>query len=169
MVTLRSGSELYLTGSNDVNRENRGVVVKVPKFGRAKIGWDDFEEVTFHPAPNSGPGYSEYGGGRELTGTVVARGGRFSGRIVFDLDEAWDFELLHGTMGDTEFLIPFRDIARITPSGRYRAKVELRSGLTIELEDSQDVSRKNDGLLVFAGSHEPRYVAWHDVDEVVFR
>ena len=42
-------------------------------------------------------------------------------------------------------------------------------GLTIELEDGQDVSRKNDGLLIFAGARKPKYVPWRDVTEVVFR
>jgi hypothetical protein len=99
----------------------------------------------------------------------VTRKGRHDGRIVFDLDEAWDFELLHGTNGDTQYMIPFRDIARIRPEGIRRAVVELRIGLTIELEESQDVTRKNDGLLVFTGSGKPDYVAWQDVMEVVFR
>jgi len=71
--------------------------------------------------------------------------------------------------GDTEYLIPFRDIARIKPRGRSYADVELRAGLIIELEDGQDVSRKNDGLLVFTGQKKPKYVAWEDVTEVVFR
>ena len=114
-----------------------------------KIGWADFDEVTFSPAPNSGRGYGEYGDGRELRGSVLTRDDRLTGRIVFDLDESWDFELLHGRNGNTEYLIPFRDIARITPRGLRRSDVELRNGITIELKESQDVSRSNEGLLIF--------------------
>jgi hypothetical protein len=169
LVKLKSGSELYLTGTNDVNGENRGVVVTVPRLGSVKVGWDDFDEVTFTAAPNSGHSYADYGNGRDLAGTVVSRDGRDEGRIVFDLDETWDFELLQGTNGNTEYLIPFRDIARITPQGRRRAAVELRMGLTIQLEDGQDVTRKNDGLLVFQGDRQPTYIDWADVTEVVFR
>jgi hypothetical protein len=169
MVTLESGDELYLRGTNDVNDENRGVVVNVPKVGSVKIGWDDFDEVTFSPAPNTGPRYAEYAKARELDGTVVTRDGKYQGKIVFDLDESRDFEMLHGMNGDTEYLIPFRDIARIKPHGRSRSDVELHSGLTIELQDGQDVTRKNDGLLVFTGQKKPKYVAWEDVTEVVFR
>ena len=125
--------------------------------------------MTFRPAPNTGRGYAEYGAGHELTGAVATRGDRYTGRIVFDLDEAWDFELLQGKMGSTEYLIPFREIARIKPTSVRRSDVELRSGLTVELEEGQDVSRRNDGLLVFSDNRKPRYVAWRDVDEVVFR
>ena len=168
LVTLRSGDEHYLTGSNDVNHENRGIVVVVPKIGSVKIGWNDFDEVKFERAPGSGHGYSDFARGRDLQGTVVTRDGRYEGRIVFDLDESFDFELLQGKNGDTEYLIPFRDIARIKPKGGLRADVELRIGLTIELEDGQDVTRKNDGLLVFDGDRDPRYVAWKNVTAIEF-
>lgn len=169
LVTLKSGSEIYLRGTNDVNDENRGVVVIVPGVGSVKVGWNDFDEVTFTQAPNTGRRYAEYSDARDLNGTVVTRDGKYDGRIVFDLDESRDFEMLHGMNGDTEYLIAFRDIARIKPHGRSRADVELHAGLTIELEDGQDVSRKNDGLLVFTGQKKPKYVAWEDITEVVFR
>jgi len=166
LVRLKAGDELYLTGSNDVNHGNRGVVVVVPGVGTVKVGWDDFDELTLARAPNSGRSYADYAHGSDLSGEVVTEAGHFSGRIIFDLDESRDFEMLQGTNGDTEFLIPFRDIARIKPLGRRRSEVELRMGLTIELEDSQDVTRKNDGLLVFTGNRKPKYVAWQDVSDV---
>jgi hypothetical protein len=169
LVTLRSGENEYLWGTNDVNRGNRGVVVIVPGLGSVKVGWDDFDEARFTPAPNSGRAYAEYPKGSQLNGTVVTRNGRYSGRIVFDLDESWDFELLQGMNHDTEYLIPFRDIARIKPEGLRRSIVELRMGLTIELEEGQDVSRRNDGLLVFGEDREPRYIEWREVSEIVFR
>lgn len=167
-VTLKSGKTLYLTGTNDVNRGNRGVVVKIRGLGSVRLDWDDFEQLTFQPAPHSGLGYAEYGAGRPLSGVVKTRGKSLSGRIVYDLDESRDFELLHGRNGDTEYLIPFREIARIQPKGFRRAYVVLRSGLTVELKDSRDISRENDGLLVFDGGGKPTYVAWRDVEEIVF-
>ena len=69
--------------------------------------------------------------------------------------------------GDSEFLIPFRDIARIEPRDARRTDVELNIGLVIELEESQDVSSKNHGLLVFTRHRKPRYISWQDVTEVV--
>ena len=169
LVALKSGEEQYVYGSNDVNQDNRGVVIIVPGVGSVKVGWDDFDEVTFSAAPNSGRGYAEYAKEKNLNGTVVTREGRYEGRIVYDLDESRDFELLQGTNGDTEYLIPFRDIARIKPLGWRRADVELHNGLTIELRGSQDVTRENSGLLVFSGNNKPTYVGWQDVTEVIFR
>jgi len=143
--------------------------VIVPKLGSVKIGWDDFDEATFSRAPNSGRAYAEYAQAAPLTGEVVTRRGRVGGRLAFDLDESRDFELLHGTNGDTEYLIPFRDIARIVPRGPRRTDVELRIGLTIELEGGQDVTSRNDGVMVFTGASKPDYVDWRDVREIVLR
>jgi hypothetical protein len=168
LVKLKGGDELYLTGSNDVNHENRGVVVVVPGVGTVKIGWDDFDQLKLAPAPNSGRSYADYGRGSDLSGEVVTPDGHLSGRIIFDLDESRDFEMLQGKNGDTEYLIAFRDIARIKPLGNQRSEVQLRMGLTVELEESEDVTRKNDGLLVFTGDRKPRYVAWQDVSDLRF-
>ena len=101
-----------------------------------------------------------------VAGDVLNENGTF---LVFDLDESRDFELLHGKNGVTEYLIPFREIASIKPDGSRRSIVQLRMGLTIELEESQDVTRENDGVLVFAGGQKPRYIDWRDVDEIRFR
>jgi hypothetical protein len=166
LVKLKGGDELYLTGSNDVNHENRGVDVVVPGVGTVKIGWNDFDELKLAPAPGSGSSYADYGRGSDLSGEVETPEGRLSGRIIFDLDESRDFELLQGKSGDTEYLIPFRDIARIKPLGNRRSEVQLRMGLTVDLEESEDVTRKNDGLLVFTGDRKPKYVAWHDVSNL---
>ena len=38
LVRMKSGAELYLSGSNDVNRRNRGIVVKIANLGSVKIG-----------------------------------------------------------------------------------------------------------------------------------
>lgn len=170
LVKLKAGPELYMHGTNDVNHDNRGIVVVVDGLGSVKVGWDDFDGVEFSRAPEAGRAYSEYATAKDLEGTVVARdGARLDGRIVFDLDEAWDFELLQGMNHATEYLIPFRDIARIRREGLHRSVVELRNGLSVELQDSEDVSRKNEGLLVFAANPEPTYFDWRDVTEIVFR
>ena len=170
-VRLKTGRTVYLRRTNDVNAGNRGIVVTVPRLGSIKVGWRDFDQVTFSRAPDTGSSYADFARPRGLAGTVVTRrSGGQEGRIVYDLDERWDFELLQGNFGHTEYLIPFRNIRRIRPGGAWGADVELKMGATIELENSQDVSRKNDGLLVFTGDErKPRYVDWRDVSEVVFR
>src|SRR5690606_41893723 len=48
LVTLRSGRELLLSGTNDVNNSNRGIVVTEPTFGQARISWRNFDRLDLH-------------------------------------------------------------------------------------------------------------------------
>ena len=46
--------------------------------------------------------------------------------------------------------------------------VTFRNGRSMLLGDSQDVSDKNDGLLVFTDNGDPSYIPWDDIDEISF-
>ena len=167
-VILHSGREYYLTGSNDVNSENRGVVVKDPLLGQIKIGWRDFESLVFESPKGSGMGYDGFAKTRPLEGTVVTEEGEtLKGRIYYDLDEAWDLEILDGQDGDIEYLVPFRSIQRIVPNGRWGAEVTLKDGRTVTLEESRDIDDDNAGLIVQSGE-TLRYVDWRDIKEIRF-
>jgi len=170
LVTLNSGREYYLTGSNDVNRENRGIIVTSPEQGSVTIGWRDFDRVDFADARSSGPGYDSFRPPAFIEATVRTWNDEsFSGRIFYDLDEAFDFEMLNGDDGECEFLIPFRHIASITSERRWGSTVKLKNDLELRLEGSNDVDEDNDGIVIWSGSGSPRYVLWRDVREVIFR
>ncbi len=170
MVTFRSGRKLFLSGTNDVDEDNRGIIVKERDVGNVKIGWDDFESVAFvAQAMDSGPAYSSYGPPTELSGIVLTvEGEKHKGRIVYDLDEAWDFEILHGNDHDLEYIIPFRNIRSVAPKNYNYSTVELKNGKRLLLGDSQDVSDEHDGLLVFSNGEEPHYIPWEEVEKVTF-
>jgi len=171
LVTFKSGRELFLTGSNDVNSDNRGVIVKNPEFGKVKIAWREFEKVTFDTNNhNSGEAYTKYSNPLELEGTVTTINDQeFNGRIVFDLDEEWDYELLNGSDEEIEYIIPFRNIKSVKPKNFNYSTVELHSGRKLFLGDGQDVTDQNDGILVFRKKGDPVYIPWPKVKEVVFK
>lgn len=166
-IVLNSGRELTLRGSNDVNYENRGIIVTVDGVGRVDIPWKDFDKVTFEKAKNSGKSYDDFKNPKPLVGEVVTTNGTLRGEIVFDLDEALDIEVLHGKDDRSEYVIPFQNIKRIVPRGYQRAEIELRNGTKLMLEESQDVSEDNTGLLVYE-SKNPLYIPWEDVEEIIF-
>lgn len=170
LVTLNSGRELYLTGSNDVNRENRGIMVKDPEYGTVSIGWDDFEKADFdHEVENSGSAYDHFPKSAALAGEVKLRDGKtIAGQIIYDMDEAFDFEILDGKDGAIEYLIPFRNIKRIIPDRYYGSMIVLRSDREVELEDSRDVDEDNDGIIVWNRGDEARYIPWRRIEEIVF-
>lgn len=167
-VVLKSGRELYLRGSNDVNSGNRGIIVST-EFGRVDINWRDFEKVTFSEIPSNAPGYSAYEELKALAGTVTTVDGKtLSGRIIYDLDEEYNFEMLQGNDDDVEYILPIAHVASISPKNYDNSEVVLKNGTTLILGNSRDVSEDNDGVLVFDNGGNPTFVLWVDIETIKF-
>ena len=165
-VVTQSGRELYLRGSNDVNSGNRGIIVTTD-FGRVDIPWREFKKVTFKDAPNSFKKYSDFSGMSEISGTVVTIDGEsLSGKIIYDLDEEYSFEMLQGNDDDVEYIIPFESVKTITPKNYDYSLVELKNGTTLTIGEARDVSEDNAGVLVFKGGADPTFVLWEDIKEI---
>jgi hypothetical protein len=106
----------------------------------------------------------------ELNGSIrTAEGDQLRGKIIFDLDEAYTFELLQGKDDDIEYIIPFKNIERIVPQNYDYSEVILKNGKRIMLGDSQDVSDRNYGVLVYSANSQPVYVPWKDVRGLSFK
>jgi hypothetical protein len=166
-VTLADGKVLHLNGSNDVDDSNRGIDITVPGMGLVKVGWDEFRAVTFAPAPPSRP-YADFDGGHKLYGTVTDDdGNRYTGTIVWDNDETWDWEPLNGKDNDVAFAIPFEYIKSITRESRRSAKVELNNGEVLFLSDSNDVDRDNKGIRILTEGGEVE-LDWYQFALAVF-
>lgn len=169
-VNMKSGRSVYLTGTNDVNSENRGVWVVTPDFGIVNFTWNAFRKVTFSLPPDSGPAYNTFAAPKKLTG-VVSRlnDSDVTGEIIYDIDEFLDFEILEGSENDIEYNIPLKQIRKVTPRNSEYAEVELISGKTLLLGGGRDVSAKNSGVLVFqVGKKEPLYIPWKQVNHITF-
>lgn len=168
IVTLNSGRDFDLRGTNDVDDDNKGIIVTVKGLGRVDMEWNDFDKVTFKEAPGSGRSYDSFDPPKMLSGTVkVDNGDVYEGTIVFDLDEELDIEVLNGEDDDTKFIIPFSNIKEIAPRGSSRSLVTLKSGDQLALEDSQDVAERNQGLLIKT-NNDRVYVPWDRVDKISF-
>ena len=167
-VTTKSGRTMHLRGTNDVNDDNRGIIVNIPGSGRIDIPWDEFESVTFTEFSSIDISYDDFKGHDGISGTVITEGGdKHTGKIVYDLDETYLFEILNGEHDDIEYSIPFQSIQTIKPISRKRTEVTLHDGTTVKLENSVDVSDDNDGILIFEGNNDdPVYVPWEDVSEI---
>lgn len=171
LVTLNSGREFVLSGSNDVDEDNNGIIVTVEGLGRVDIPWSNVEYVSFdHSGTVSGLSYDGYKSPRGLKGEVrTVANGDHSGQIVFDMDEVWEFEMLDGNSNGLNFKIPFKHIRSITPKNYNYSWVELKGGKRILLGGSRDVSDDNDGLVVFKDKKEdPVRIRWTDVDQITF-
>jgi hypothetical protein len=169
-VVTKSGRDLFLVGSNDVNDDNRGVMVVTPNVGVVKFSWDAFRRVTFETPKNTGPSFNDFATPRLLSGTVSRLDGAdVSGQIVFDVDETIDFEILEGEENDIQYLVPFTNIKKVTPKNYDYSEIELKSGQTLLLGDGRDVSGKNAGVLVFQkDKKDPVYISWRRVNQITF-
>lgn len=169
-VTLDDGRVLQLSGSNDVGKGHRGIAVLVPGLGRVVVPWDRFASADVHTAPATTPGYDEFPAPAALQGTVRTADGRaLHGRLVYDLDEAWTTDLLHGEQESCGYQIPFGLVASIAPAGPEKVDVVLADGRRLALSGDQDTGQGHGGLLVFApGSDKPEHVPWSRVRQVDF-
>ena len=167
-IVTKSGREMYLRGSNDVNSGNRGIIVTTD-FGRVDIPWNEFKKVTFSDAPSGAIAYSTFSDMKKLSGTVTTTDGKtLSGNIIYDLDETYTFEMLQGKDDDVEYIISMGNIKSISPKNYDYSTVVLKNGTELLLGDARDVNEDNDGVLVFTGSGDPEYIRWEDIKNITF-
>lgn len=165
-VVTGDGRELVLDGTNDVNGENRGLIVVGADFGRVLVDWEDLERVTFAPlAAGSLPGRETWDEAAALTGTVVTAEGELAGALRYDVDERSRFETLDGFVGESRFWIPLRLVAEIE-RGEDEAAVTLRDGRRWTMNRDRDVGGNHNGILVTGPGDDQRYVPWEDVIRV---
>lgn len=161
-VTLHTGEQIRLSGTNDVNASNRGITVSDPGLGQVKVGWRDFASVRFHRAATE-ESFGDYDGGQALRGVVLTTAGEsFRGTVRWDNDEYRDWEMLNGEAGGAHFDVEFSKIARIARLGGG-SEVLLRDGRSFVLHGSNDVGDGNRGIVVESDG------AVHKVDWADFR
>ncbi len=167
-VTLVDGRTLELDGTNDVGEGNRGVAVEVAGLGRVLVPWNRFTAADVRLVPAVAPGYADFAPPVPLKGAVSTNDGRtLAGRLVYDLDEAFTTDLLHGKLEDCEYQVPFGRIAAIAPRGEATCEVTLRDGRKLVLGGDEDTGEGHAGLLVFAdGQEKPTWLPWGSVRRI---
>ncbi len=163
-IELTSGEHLTLSGSNDVDRGNRGITVSDPGLGEVKVEWAEFDRVVFHEAGPLGS-LADFDGGTAITGTIQTTGGEeWSGEIMWDRDERQSWEMLNGMASGVALDIEFAHIALITRN-QEGATVELRDGRSFDLRGSNDVDHNNGGIVVTRDGRMVT-VGWEDFAEL---
>lgn len=150
-VVLRSGTEMSLSGSNDVDYRNRGIWINMPGIGRVAVPWKEFLRFEAVPADEVLQyAYADFYLPRRLSGEITLRNQvKENGVFAYDLDEAFDIEMLDGKNGEITYSIPFYNIAVIEPKNYRYTWLRLTNGVEMVLGDSCDVSAENDGILLF--------------------
>jgi hypothetical protein len=139
-------------------------------IGQIVVPWRDFESLEMTSNMSQELAYSDYKSPKGLRGKVITiNGEEHSGLIAYDLDEAWEFEILDGNDDRVNYNIPFKNIKNIIPKNYSYSMVILKNGMNLLLGDSRDVSEENDGVLVFTSKDaKPIYIRWSKIDEIIF-
>lgn len=170
VIIQKDGKTYEMYGTNDVNHENRGIMVENPAFGRVKIGWSRFRKVTFQDVSHTGPSFDAFDHQAKLQGTVtLANGDIHQGDIVFNMDQNEQWAFLNAGMPDMDYTIPLGLVVSLEPQSGAGCLVVLRDGTRLNFTRGSDIDDRNLGILVFAaGKDQPDYLAWHDVRRLEF-
>lgn len=167
-VTLKTGEDLVLRGTNDVDDGNRGIVVCDPAFGQVTVSWDQFEKLEFKTAPAQ-VSYDQFDGGRPLHGKVFSEeGDEYTGTIRWDDDEEYTWEVLNGEFHDVPFEIEFGLVKSIEKQSSSTSLVTVSDGRTFRLRGSNDVDESNRGIFIKLDSGKTVEVDWSDFSKVEF-
>lgn len=172
LVDLKSGRQIRVTGTNDVDNSNKGIIVTVDNIGKIDVPWKAFKSVTFENVDNTGSSYTRYPKPLGLKGTVYQYDSdeELTGGIIFDLDETWELEMLEGKDDEIEYKIPFRNIKSIEPKNYNYSIVTLRNGKELLLGNARDVTEENSGLLIFKRNEKsPIHIKWREITKIVFQ
>jgi hypothetical protein len=163
-VTLHDGQVMILEGTNDVDASIGGISISDAALGQIKMGWDEFDNVRFHGTVDESA-FAHFDGGRPIEGTVTTEYGEsYTGRITWDADEAFTWEMLQGEINDVEFHVEFGNIEGIVKTDRG-SLVHLVDGRVFELRDSNDVDRGNRGITIRTDGRDYE-VDWSDFAEM---
>lgn len=169
ILTLKNDAELFMRNSSDVNKDNDGIFIKTESAGMINLSWSNLIRIDFTKPGFKSPDYTEYRSPKPLYGKVeTIEGQSYKGRLVYDLDETWDIEILDGKTKGTKYYIPFHLITSITPQNYNYSLVELTNGSSIMLGDEGDVNHHNKGILVWLTESKTRYIPWKKIKSVTF-
>jgi len=165
-LVMKNGDEMVLRGTNDVDDDNRGIIISDPGFGQVRVEWDEFEELVFKDIPRYIT-YDQFDGGRELKGTVFTEDGdSYRGTIVWDIDEEYTWEIIDGEYRDLEYDIEFGLIKQIEKNSYRSAEVTVWDGRSFRLRGSNDVDEDNKGIIITLADGDEVVVEWDEFERL---
>ncbi len=169
-VWTKNNKEFYLKGTSDVKLENHGVLVKTQKFGGIRIDWSDIVKIDFIPPAFKLDSYHQYGPPVNLDGVVETLDHKvYSGKLIYDLDETWDFEILDGKSGGVRYFLPFNLVSKVEPQNYNYSLVTLKDNSQKLLGESSDVCHRNNGILIWLTEQKTKYIPWDEVKRITFK
>ncbi len=167
-VIFHDDEEIVLRGTNDVDDDNRGIIICDPGFGQVRVSWGEFERLDFSPMGKA-VSYEQFDGGKKLRGTVFTdEDESYTGDIRWDNDEEYTWEFLNGDYRGADFYIEMGLIKSIEKKSRRTALITVKDGRTFRLRGSNDVDEDNKGIFITLANGDVEVVEWDEFDRVEF-
>ena len=160
VLTLKSGREVsFGAASTDIGRGVREILVDDRDQGIVELDWSDLDEIRFaDPPAGLRPGFGE-----RIYGTVQTRDGlEFTGYVTWDVDEIFSSDVIDGNEGRRRRKVPFSRISRIERESSSSARITLTNGQEMVLRGTNDVNRRNRGILVWEEGLGSVQIDWGD-------
>ncbi len=169
-VILKDGVELMLTGTNDVNRGNRGIWVDTPEYGRIEIDWYQFNKLTIEAVDVNWLTFQDYVElSKPISGSVIlADGSKVTAqRIIFDMNQQSNAELLYADIGGNNRQVPLFKVKSMTKKSNQSLELLLRSGIKVIAMNNRSVTFQNNGLIV-SNNNRHQWYPWEKVQSIEF-
>ena len=169
-VTTKDGETVVMTGTNDVDDGNRGIIVDTGMY-RVDMPWTEFVRADWDAEPTFSMPRSAFSPVRALRGTVRTTDGQsYSGNIVWDIDEYLTADHLDGRSNGIEYFVPFANITRMEAVEDNEVKVTLTDGQVLTLGRDRDVDGGNQGIAIYVeGQDTAHYITRSESASVEFR
>jgi len=166
LLVLKSGNKVVLeNGSGDIGSDNREILIDTEDEGIIELYWDDIEKIEFEKTPARDTRF-----GNRLFGTVVAdRGDDYTGFICWDMDEAFDLDILDGSEDSRKRKVKFEKIESIERQSSNSAIIMLKGGKKMRMKGTNDIDDGNRGIVISDQSLGRLVVDWDDFDYVEFK
>ena len=165
-VSLADGRVLLLKGTNDVNAENRGILVEDPRYGRVRVPWRCFRRAELARPDGSGLGYDQFATPKRLRGTVTGTdGATHVGRIHWDLDASESWEMLDGTIGGIGYSIPFSTVSSLERTGSATI-VTLTGGEELRFDVAEAAAVPPVGVVIEPDGDAETFLPWSKVRRI---
>jgi hypothetical protein len=171
IVVLRDETTLNLTGTNDVNDDNRGIWVDHPDLGRVEIKWSQFKKLVIEDISVKWLDFDDYASfTKPLKGQVELKDGSTleADSITYDMNQQSSSELIYVQVNEANLEIPFRTIHKINVKHEQAVEFVLQDQTTLLAYGNRSVTKENNGILIRSQGIY-RWIPWEQVQAVTFK
>ena len=183
-IEITKGSVKLIADNIKVKRLITSARISLPTMGSIDIPWEKIKSIEKHDISIfNGATYESSIAPQRLTGSVKLNYKQktvnvlpdevdvnseyvtHSGPLAFDLDEALNIEFIEGRNDGIIYRLMLDGIESIEPKNYNYSLIYMKNGSRLSLGADQDVSFKNDGILML---NTKTYIPWRYIDNIKF-